>query len=176
MYKNLSSRTARIVRALIEVLKPRKPGFDPPIEDEMLEVVDDFISHLPSHMKLLLPLGLYLLEYGTLIFVPSLKPFSKMSLEKREKYMLSWTESKMALRRDLIKGIKAICMTGFYAHPEIMKHIGYDLEEHLKRINVTEEPTVACNEEACAYFKKLEEEGRWGPAAGEPGRIKEKAE
>ena len=176
MFKNLSPRTAQIVRALIEVLKPRKPGFDPPIDEEILKVADNFIGHLPSHMKFLLPLGLYLLEFGTLIFVPTFRRFSRMPLEEREKYILSWTESKIALRRDLIKGIKAICMTGFYAHPAIMQSIGYELEEHLKKINVSEEPTVPCNQEAYEYFKKLEETGTWGPTVGEPGRVKEKTE
>lgn len=179
MAKNFSRGTERIIRALIETLKPRKPGFDPQIEDELLKVADDFIGALPSHMKILFPLGLRLLEYGTLIFVPSPIPFSRMSLASREKYIRGWMESKIALRRDLIKGMKAIAMTGYYAHPEVMKHIGYNLEEHLKRINVVDlntPPAVPCDAEASQYFKELEKSGKWGPVDGLPGKAKKYGE
>jgi len=179
MAKNLSRGTERIIRALIETLKPRKPDFDPPAEEFMLQVADDFIGALPSHMKLLFPLGLRLLEFGTIIFAPSIIPFSRMSLLKREKYVRGWMESKISLRRDLIKGMKAIAMTGYYAHPEVMKHIGYNLEDHLKKINVVDlntAPVVPCNQEACDYFKELEKSGKWGPAEGLPGRAKKYGE
>jgi len=179
MAKNFSRGTERIIKALIETLKPRKPGFDPPAEEQMLKVADDFIGALPSHMKILFPLGLRLLEYGTLIFVPSPIPFSRMSLESRDKYIKGWIESKISLRRDLIKGMKAIAMTGYYAHPEVMKHIGYNLIDHLNKINVVDlntPPAVPCDEEACNYFRELEKTGKWGPAEGLPGRAKKYGE
>ena len=175
MSKNLSGGMERIIKALIATLKPRKPEFDPPAEEQMLSVADDFIGALPSHMKYLFPLGLYLLEYGTLIFAFNPVPFSRMSAESRDKYMRGWMESKIPLRRDLIKGMKAIAMTGYYANPEVMKHIGYDLEAHLKKVNVADintPPSVACSKEAAEYFRGLLESGKWGPAEGLPGRAK----
>ena len=172
MAKNCGVGTERIIRALISALKPRKPEFDPGIEEDMFKVADEFLGHLPGHMKILLPLGLYLLEYGALILGPSLKPFSWMSAEKKEKYLSSWVESKIALRRDLIKGFKAIALTGYYTHPMVLAHLGMDLDAHLRRVNVgsmDSPPSVACSEEAANYFTELDRKGEWGPAGGLPG-------
>ncbi len=175
MSQNLSRGTERIIKALIETLKPRKPGFDPAAEEFMLQVADDFLGALPSHMKILFPLGLRLLEYGTLIFAFSPIPFSRMSLSKREQYIKGWMDSKIPLRRDLIKGMKAIALTGYYAFPEVMNHIGYNLEEHLKRINVVDlntPPAVACDAEAAKYFREMDKLGKWGIVDGLPGKAK----
>ena len=176
MMKNVSPRVERIIRALAETMKPRKPDFDPPIDDDMLKVADHFLGALPSHMKVLMPMGLRLLEYATLIFMfPTLKFFSAMSKEQREKYIRGWMESSVPLRRDLIKGFKAIVMTGYYAHPIVCEHLGYHLEEHLKRINVADletPPPVPCNAEAAAYFSKIEKDGTWGTVEGLPGTCK----
>ena len=73
-------RVERIIRALAETIKPRKPDFDPPIEDDILKVADDFIGALPAHMKILMPLGLHMLNVASLIFMfPKFKTFEGMS-------------------------------------------------------------------------------------------------
>jgi hypothetical protein len=176
MMKNVSPRVERIIRALSETIKPRKPGFDPPIEEDILKVGDLFLGALPSHMKVLMPLGLYMLEFATFIFCfPTIRPFSSLSPEKREKYILGWMESKAALRRDLIKGFKAIVMTGYYAHPIVMDHLGYDLEAHLKRVNVGDidsPPPVPCSKEAAEYFSAMEKDCKWDTSDRLPGSCK----
>jgi len=173
MMKNVSSGVERIIRALLDTLKPRKPGFDPLIEDDIIRMADAFLGGLPVHMKILMPLGLRLLNYATLILMfPTWRTFCRMSREKREKYIMGWAESSIPLRRDLIKGFKAIVLTGFYTHPIVLAHLGMDLEAHLKRINVQDintPPTVACSEEAARYFTELEKKGEWGPSGGLPG-------
>lgn len=168
MAKNLGPKAEEILKALIKVVKPRKQGFDLPLEDYILNFVDEFVAYLPAHMKLLFPVGLYLLEFATIIFHKTIKPFTALPPEEQEKYIRGWTESKIPLRRDLIKGVKGLCAAGFYAHPDVQAHIGYDIEAHLKRVNEEGKPA---NPQAYEYFKKLEEQGTWGPADGRPGRI-----
>ncbi len=148
---HLPARSVKTLRALIEVVKPRKPEFDPPVEDHMLEFLDEFYSYFPFHLKIAFPLGLVLLEYATIIFAGSLKPFSAMDLEKRDKYVSGWVNSSLMLRRDLIKGVKGVCLTAYYAHPDVMAHIGFDLPAHMDRINKGE----ACDQEACDFFRGL---------------------
>ncbi len=147
---HLPNKCREVLRALIEVIKPRKPGFDPPIEDYMLDFLDNFYSYFPLQMKLLFPVGLYLLEYGTFIFHAWSKPFTKLSMGEREYYVKAWITSRMLIRRDLIKGVKGVCLTAFYAHPDVMAHIGYDLPAHLARVDQGE----PANAEACAYFRE----------------------
>jgi len=148
---NLPKKSRQVLRALIEVVKPRKPGFDLPIEDYMLDFLDQFYSAFPLQMKIGFPLGLYLLEYGTFIFGGGAKPFTRLEMDKRERYVKGWINSRMLLRRDLIKGVKGVCLTAFYSHPEVMAHIGYDLDAHMERVNQGE-PADA---EACKFFRDL---------------------
>lgn len=147
----LPRHSRKILRALIEVVKPAREGFDLPLEDFMVESMDEFYSYFPFHMKVGFPLGLLLLEYGTFIFMGRPSRFSRMSMKDREEYVRGWVNSGMALRRDLIKGVKGICLMAYYSHPEVMAHIGYDLEEHLKRVN-DDEP---CDPEAVRFFRDL---------------------
>ena len=171
--KNVSPRVERIIRAMLDTFKPRKPGFDPPIEDEIIRVADDFLGGLVVHMKVLMPLGLLMLEYAPYILMfPEFKSFSQLSPDKREQYLMGWAESAIPLRRDLIKGFKAIVLTGYYTNPVVLAHIGVDIEAHLKCINVQDidtPPTVPCSEESAKYFTDLEKKGEWGPSGGLPG-------
>jgi hypothetical protein len=146
---HLPAMSKKIVRALIEVIKPRKPGFDLPLEDEMITFLDQFYAFFPFHMKLGFPMGLLLLEYGTFIFALKLRPFSKLSMTERKKYVEGWMNSRLGLRRDLIKGVKGVCLTAFYSQPAVMEHIGYGVKEHMARVALGE----ACDAEATAYFR-----------------------
>jgi hypothetical protein len=148
---HLPAKARSVLRALIEVVKPRKPGFDLPLEDYMLEFLDNFYSYFPFHLKIGFPLGLYLLEYGTLLFMGTLKPFSRLDPQRRERYIKGWITSRLMLRRDLIKGVKGVCLTAYYSHPQVMAHIGYDLPGHIARVNSGE----PADREACAFFRQL---------------------
>jgi hypothetical protein len=146
---HLPKKSRQILRALIDVVKPRKPGFDPPIEEHMVEFLDNFYSYFPLHLKLLFPMGLLLLEYGTIIFHGSIRPFSRLPADQKEAYVKGWINSKLMIRRDLIKGVKGVCLTAFYSHPDAMAHIGYDLPAHLARVN----QGLPASAEACDYFR-----------------------
>ncbi len=148
---HLPEGARRAARALIEVVKPKKPGFDPPIEEYMLDFLDEFYSNFPLHLKIGFPVGLYLLEYGTFIFHGWPRSFTKLGATRREEYVKGWIVSRLAIRRDLIKGVKGICLTAYYSHPEVMAHIGYDLAGHLAAVNRGE----PCDAEACDYFREL---------------------
>ncbi len=148
---HLNKSARKILRALVEVVKPRKPEFDIPVEDFMLDFLDNFYAHFPFHMKIGFPLGLYLLEYGTIVFGAGLRPFSSMSMPDREKYVSGWVNSGMAIRRDLIKGVKGVCLTAFYSHPEVMEHIGYHIDQHLEKVNKGE----PCDQEAVKFFREM---------------------
>lgn len=162
MAHNLPNFALRTVRSLIDVAKPRKPEFDLPIEDSMVEFLDGFVKYFPVHMKILFPMGLLLLEYGAPFFAGKLKRFSSMTFEEKDKYVQGWVESKIPIRRDLIKGVKGLCVASFYSHHEAMEHIGYDIVAHLDKVNGVGGPQKPANQEACEYFHKMHEKGLWG--------------
>ncbi len=151
MSSNLPLGTRNVAKALIEVVKPRSETFNPPIEEEMLNTVDDFVNYFPVHMKYLFPLGLLLMQYGTWIFHGTIKTFTSLPLEERDRYVSGWVTSRISIRRDLIKGVKALCMTSFYSNPEVMAHIGFDIEDHMNKVNG--DPQQPASEEACKFFR-----------------------
>jgi len=155
MANHLSRRCRRIIRALVEVVKPRKPGFDLPVEDEIVDFADLFVGYMPWHLKTAFPLGIYLLEYGTLIFHGTLRPFSRLSLEERERYVKGWVDSKISLRRDFIKGMRALCLPAYYSIPEVMARLGYGLQAHLNKVNGVGQAPEPAHAEACEFFRKL---------------------
>lgn len=173
MSSNLFLGTRSVARALIEVVKPRSDDFDLPIEDEILETLDNFINYFPIHMKYLFPVGLLLLQYGTWIFHGTIKTFTRLPLEERDRYVNGWVTSKISLRRDLVKGVKALCLTTFYSNPEVMAHVGYDIENHLAKVNGWGQPAEPASQEACQYFRKLGYDNNSGiPLPGLDGASK----
>jgi len=178
MAPNLSPRCRRIIRALIEVVKPRKPDFDLPLEDEILDFADLFVGYMPWLMKTAFPLGIYLLEYGTLIFQGTIQPFSRLPLSERERYVQGWVDSKIGLRRDLIKGMKTLGLSCYYSHPQVTARLGYDLQAHLNKVNGIGQPAEPASAEACEFFRSLGYDGneripwpaRDGLKAGRAGR------
>src|SRR5713226_4525705 len=63
----MSSRT-RILRAVIAAIRPRGHGFDQPIDDDVLRDIERFFPFLPWPLRLGLPLGLWLVEFGPPLF------------------------------------------------------------------------------------------------------------
>jgi len=135
---NLPGWARKTLRSLIEVIMPRSDEFHPDLTDHILEYVDNYVGYFPPHLKIGFPLGLLLLEYGTLLFMGKLTGFSSLSLEEREDYVKGWINSRWQLRRELIRGVKALVMLGYYSHPEVMEHIGYDIEEHIAEVTAKE--------------------------------------
>jgi hypothetical protein len=61
-------------------------------------------------------------------------PFTWLSLEKRQRYLDGWAHSTLWWRRDLLKGVKALMMMGFFELPEVMRLINYDIETHVATV------------------------------------------
>ncbi len=129
----LSRGSRRILRALTEVLTPPEPAV-PECTARVQSFVASFLPYLPPLSARLLPLGLWLFEYGTLIFGLGLLPFSRLSPEKRRRYIIAWQRSRSSLRRQLVKGLKALILMGYYELPEVQRHVGYDPEPFIKRL------------------------------------------
>ena len=131
MKHNLSNWSRNILRALAEVVMPRDDKFKPDLVDYSVEFIDRYVGYFPVHLRLAFPMGLLLLEFGPIIFQRRFTRFSKLPLDERAKHVEMWVESNMAARRDLIKGVKALVLVAFYSHPQVMDHIGYDIQAHI---------------------------------------------
>src|SRR6185436_5142059 len=111
-------RSRRTLRALAEVICPRDEaaGIVPDL-DAAVEFADRLVFEMPRVLQLAFPLGLLLLEWGAHLMLPSLRGFSALDLARRERYVRMWVRSPFALFRDLIKGVKGLCLMAFYSDP-----------------------------------------------------------
>jgi hypothetical protein len=132
--RNLGRWSRRALRALAEVVTPSEPGA-PRVEPEaIVDFIDDWSRYMPRLFRALFPVGLLLLELGAFVLAPSLLPFSRMSLARRRRYIHGWVHGRSRLRRDLIKGVKGLCLMAYYSDPRVMRLIGYEVEAHVELV------------------------------------------
>lgn len=127
----LNAYARRVMVSLCEILLPD----DPEVGVHHQEMIDGVIArfermmgHAPAYLRFVFPLGLFALEWGTLVFMGTLRPLSRLTPEEQDRYLDGWTKSRLLPRRELFKGVKALCMMGYYSHPAVLAHIGYEPE------------------------------------------------
>ncbi len=127
----LSRRSRRTMATLAEVVLPRGQGAPEVSTDTVVALADSFAREMPRLLRVLFPIGLFLLEWGALLLGPSLVPFSLMTQQRRERYVMSWVHSRSHIRRDLIKGVKGLVLLCYYADARVCAYLGYAVEEHV---------------------------------------------
>src|SRR5262249_5380909 len=125
----------RIVRALAEAVTPDAECGAPLVETEKLVVfVERLVPKMPRLLGALFPLGLVILELGGLLFAPALRPFSFMPLAKRRHYLSHWLHARSMLQRDLVKGLKGLCLLAYYSDERVQRYLGYQPEQHVELV------------------------------------------
>ena len=121
----LSPAQARVLRAVIAAIRPRGHGFDQPIDDDVLRDVARFLPYLPGPLRIGLPLGLYLVEYGPPLFARRLRRFSAMTPEEGRRYLAGWGHAT-GLRGALFLGLRTLVFLAFYQHPDVLASLDVD--------------------------------------------------
>jgi hypothetical protein len=121
----LSPATTRIVRAVVAAIRPRGHGFDQAIDDDVLRSITEFMPFLPGPLRIGLPLGLRLVEYGPPLFVRRLTRFSRMPGDEAERYLAGW-EQAGGLRTALFVGLRTLVFLAFYQHPQVLASLEVD--------------------------------------------------
>lgn len=114
----------RTLVTIAEVVVPPSPAVAHR-DERLLAFAGSYLAYLPPLSRRLLPLGLWLFEWGTLLFVFAWRPFSRLPLAARRRYFRAWQRSRSAVRRQLAKGVKAMLVMGFFDMPEVRARLGY---------------------------------------------------
>jgi hypothetical protein len=130
----LSRGSRRTMATLAEVVMPKGAGAPEVPIANVLALVESFCREMPRLLRVLFPIGLFLLEWGALVLGPSLVPFSWMSPERRQRYVMSWVHSGSHIRRDLIKGVKGLVLICYYSDPRVGAFLGYAVDEHVQLV------------------------------------------
>jgi len=126
----LSPSARRTLAALTLAVAPPEPVV-PDREARVTTFLAGYIPYLTRQLQRLLPLGLWLFEWGPLFFGVAPTRFSRLGAAGRARYLRSWQYSRLSLRRQLVKGLKVLVLMGYFELPEVKAHLGYDLAPHV---------------------------------------------
>ena len=123
--KYLSRMDAAVFKAAAEATFPAGGEVSPSYsEARVVEYCDDYIGWLSPSQRILIRLLLVLFEHSTLLFVPSLRRMSSLSVEDRIKYLDGWDQSPLYLRRMAFQSLRAILCMAYLADDEVNRQIG----------------------------------------------------
>lgn len=124
-YRYLSRMDAAVFRAAAAVTFPKGGEIDPSYaEAKVVEYCDDYIMWLPEGQRFLIRLLCILFEHATIVFVPSLRRFTSLSLEEQTRYLDGWDTSPVYLRRMAFQSLRAILCMAYLADEEVNRQIG----------------------------------------------------
>jgi hypothetical protein len=82
-------------------------------------------------MRLGLPLGLRLLEWGPPLLVGRVRRFTALDRQEARAYLQGWLDSRLAARRLLVHGLRALVFLAFYQHPSVLDAMGVRWDRRL---------------------------------------------
>ncbi len=85
--------------------------------DEPLEVMDAFVMQLPKTLQVQVRFGLFLFEWGPLLFIGKPRRFTRLASRDAERYIETWAASRFGVRRLLFRGLRDIAFLGYYRFP-----------------------------------------------------------
>ncbi len=85
--------------------------------DEPLEAMDAFVMQLPKTLQVQFRCGLFVFEWGPLLFITKPRRFTRLSSPDAARYIETWAASRFGVRRLLFRGLRDIAFLGYYCFP-----------------------------------------------------------
>ena len=120
-------RTAELLRLITDTMVPAGEPFEESARTVRLdEAVWGYFGQLHPLGTVGLSVLVHTVELAPLLFGPRRRRFSALSAEQRERHLDAWENSRLALRRQVIRALKLAVMLHFYDSPQTCAAIGYD--------------------------------------------------
>ena len=122
--RKIGLRTQKIFEQLADCIIP-SGGMDYPGARDigLVNIIFDWISGIRLGITAF-KFWLWFWELSPLFFF-HFKLFTQLTQEQKVKYLESWENSRLAIRRWMLFGLKSIFLASFYSQAEIQEKIGY---------------------------------------------------
>ena len=91
----------------------------------------EFFNELPAKSRRLMLLLFNVLELATPLLGPALRPFSRLSINRRNALIQRWRHSRVYLFRFVGDSVKMTLTMIYLSHPAVERHVGvYKTCEH----------------------------------------------
>ena len=169
---SLGRVSRRIVADLADTLLP-EAGRNDNVRDDVVRYVDGWVPYMPLFLRKMFPLGLLLLQWGTVLFFFALKPFTLVRHHRRMSYIRFWEKLPIPLFRALVGGIRGLIMSGYYARPDIHEKLGYAPDKHIEECRRLRLQLLAEHGDQEAHTRSMifENIGAMGVGSIEPGDV-----
>ena len=144
----LGATARRIFESIVEAMAPRSDTVQFGINAEVTNYAENFLYFLPPLLRKGFPLSLYLINLLGILYTRAHRPLTWVAdPDDRLRVLERMRDSHWLWQRELCKALRAIVMSGFYAHPKVKASIGYEPEPFVEQLR------AARNEQ---YGKTLE--------------------
>jgi len=127
---NLGWTYRRIIEELADAFLPDEGRTDSN-KQHVVRFVDGYMPHLPVLFRKTFPLGLLLLQWGSIVTLTAVRPFTLMGKRVRQRYLHKWAKSRFPLFRALLQGVRGLVMSAYYSLPSVHKEIDYTPQKHV---------------------------------------------
>lgn len=119
--------TGELLVALAEVVKPRRDGFELPVEAAMAEAAASMLARVPPPLSAVLPLGVRGFDLGPRVLGFGGR-FRDLPLADRVAYVRRIEASPAGPHHEVLRVLRGLLLFGFYELPEVGAHLGYDAD------------------------------------------------
>ena len=151
---NLGYTSRRIIEELADAILPEE-GKTEHVKQHVVRFIDSYVPYLPVLFRKSFPLGLLLLQWGTVLTVTAIRPFTLAGTAVRRSYLERWERSRFPLFRGLLQGVRGLILAAYYAIPAVGAQVGYRPIEHLEDCKQRRDELLAKHGEARSHTSSM---------------------
>jgi hypothetical protein len=91
------------------------------VEEDVVDFVVAQLGGMPGHVRL--PYLTVLTGFELLAILRFGRPFSALSVGRRQRYLNLWTGSDISLVRDIVKPVRSCALLQYFDHPYVLAEL-----------------------------------------------------
>lgn len=121
----MSPLVARAVAEMVRCILPHTPAMAADtraiVEEDVVDFVAAQLGGMPGHVRI--PYLAVLVGFELLAIPRFGRPFSALTVGRRQRYLNLWTGSQISLVRDIVKPVRSCALLQYFDHPYVLAEL-----------------------------------------------------